>query len=65
MDKQLLQSSEDWENWKNRLGCYSGIDKNITPKSYPCIVLWAEWDQGGTHWDGGCHGFVYPENFNA
>lgn len=58
MEKKLLQLKTDLEIWRSQFGFYSGIDTNVEPKSYPCIIICHTWDVQGSRHDGGCQEFI-------
>jgi hypothetical protein len=68
MEKKLLKSQDDFDEWSREFGNYSNIRSLIfefekTPESFPCIAVWTEWDISGYSYDGGRLCYIYWADF--
>lgn len=67
MEKTLLQSIEDWQNWYsnkvNAWGCSRRVrawGESETPNEYPCLVIEVENEDEGYAFS--CYDFVYKSD---
>ncbi len=74
MEQLILNNEEEFKKWTDTLIPDSSLHFAVTysgpcshpdvPQSYPCVVVWHEWDVRGSSHDGGCHSYIYPHSFN-
>ena len=62
MEKRMLNTQEEWEIWKKEYSDCVG-DTPELPRGFPCILCTHDWDQRGTHWNGGCYAYIYSDDF--
>ena len=67
MERTLLLSVEDWQNWfKNQAEMWGGSSRvrsfgdTETPNEYPCLVI--ECENEGNGWGFGCYDFIYKSD---
>lgn len=67
IEKELIQNKEDLEAFKSRFGPHTtprtrlNYNTPFFPKSYPCLVVWHEWDNPNGPFEADAE-FIYPED---